>query len=288
VAHGTGELPELSGLRALVVDDNRKSLIALRDYLAAAGLEVSAADSGSEALAMLHRASLAGRGYQFVLIDADMPEQDGWALLEELRRDEALQPCTATMLLPPIQQSERIGADDFADVHCVPKPAKHSELIDAALRAAKLLQIGSDGPAEEAISPATQSLKVLLVEDGIVNQQVATGLLELLGHQSQVANNGLEALAGLEREEFDVVFMDLEMPEMDGLTAAAEIRKREQTSGARIPIIAMTAHAVKGFAEQCLAAGMDSYITKPIWPDDLKKALELATRLGSERSAVNA
>ena len=117
-------------------------------------------------------------------------------------------------------------------------------------------------------------LQILLAEDEPVNQEVAVGLLVMRGHHVEVADNGRVALAALERNTFDVVLMDVEMPEMDGMEATAAIRAKEQTSGGHIPIIAMTAHAVKGFHERCLKAGMDDYITKPIKPDVLFKAVE--------------
>jgi CheY-like chemotaxis protein len=278
--------PQLSGLRTLLVDDHRQSREAACEYLSCAGAEVTGVDNSAEALAMLHRASLAGKEYQFVLIDAAMPNEDGWALLEELRRDPALQPCRVSMLLPPVEQSERIGASDFSDVHCLPKPAKYSELIEAARLALRSMENGDVAMTERKELEPQRAMDVLLVEDGIVNQQVATGLLELIGHHVQVAGNGLEALDKIAEHTFDVVLMDLEMPEMDGLTATTEIRKRELGTGRRVPIFAMTAHAVKGFAEKCADAGMDGYVTKPIWPDDLTKALELAARLGTERPAT--
>jgi two-component system, sensor histidine kinase and response regulator len=114
------------------------------------------------------------------------------------------------------------------------------------------------------------------VEDGAINREVAMGLLELKGHHVEIAENGLEALAMLENHSFDAILMDLEMPEMDGMEAAKSIRRIEAASGDRVPIIAMTAHAIHGYREECLAAGMDGYVTKPIWPDELFAALQAA------------
>ena len=126
------------------------------------------------------------------------------------------------------------------------------------------------------VTPAAtvRPLRILLAEDGAVNQEVAAGLLELQGHRVVVVENGEEALTALERETFDVVFMDLEMPVMDGLAATTAIRQRERSNGQRVPIVAMTAHAVKGYREMCLAAGMDNYISKPIQPSELRAVLE--------------
>ena len=122
-------------------------------------------------------------------------------------------------------------------------------------------------------------MEILLAEDGPVNQAVAVGLLEMQGHHVVVANNGQEALAALERQQFDVVLMDLEMPIMNGMEATAAIRDKEAANGGHTPIIAMTAHAVKGFREDCLEAGMDDYVTKPINPQKLFQAIEAATAL---------
>ena len=134
--------------------------------------------------------------------------------------------------------------------------------------------------ARDAAAPPTAVRRVLLAEDGLVNQEVAVGLLEMRGHRVVVAGNGKEAVAAWQQQAFDVVLMDLEMPEMDGLEAAAAIRAKEVATGRHVPIIAMTAHAVAGFRDRCLAAGMDDYITKPIKPEELFKAVESDLRMG--------
>jgi two-component system sensor kinase len=156
------------------------------------------------------------------------------------------------------------------------KPAKASELIAAAKDAL------GDAPREPAsvekierfVASKERQTRVLLVEDGPVNQEVAQGLLEMQGYHVEIANNGREAIEVLEQRTFDVVLMDLEMPEMDGLTATAEIRRREQQTDSRMPIIAMTAHAVSSLREQCFEMGMDGYLTKPIQPQELFDVLE--------------
>ena len=136
---------------------------------------------------------------------------------------------------------------------------------------------------QPAVATNDRPARVLLVEDGLVNQEVAQGLLEMRGYHVEIANNGREALEALERQSFDIVLMDLEMPEMDGLTATAEIRRRELCTDAGVPIIAMTAHAVSTLREQCFDMGMDGYVTKPIQPQDLFDALD-RVRHSPERS----
>jgi two-component system sensor histidine kinase/response regulator len=165
-------------------------------------------------------------------------------------------------------------------VHFLTKPAKYSELIDAVR-----LTLGDNRQEQslgDAVAANVRRLQILLAEDGAVNQEVAVGLLKLRGHRVEVAENGRDAVAAIERQPFDVVLMDLEMPEMDGLEAAAAIRAKERVSGGHVPIVAMTAHAVKGFRERCLEAGMDDYITKPINPEELFRAVEAAAADGSE------
>ena len=158
------------------------------------------------------------------------------------------------------------------------KPAKYSEFILAVKRA-----LGNDrqeSSVADVVEANVRPLNILLAEDGFVNQEVAVGLLEMHGHHIEIANNGREALEALERQAFDLVLMDLEMPEMDGIEAAAAIRAKESLSGGHIPIVAMTAHAVTGFRERCLEAGMDDYITKPIKPDELFRVVENACSSG--------
>jgi CheY-like chemotaxis protein len=162
--------------------------------------------------------------------------------------------------------------------HFLTKPAKASELLGAIEAAMPSASRDDEAPAERAgaAAPQVRPLSILLAEDGLINQEVAVGLLELRGHQVTTADNGRLAIAALEKQSFDVVLMDLEMPEMDGLAATAAIRLAEQDTNRRIPIIAMTAHAIKGFREQCLAAGMDGYVSKPIQPAELFAAVENA------------
>ena len=161
-------------------------------------------------------------------------------------------------------------------MHFLTKPAKYSDLIDAV--DAALGGKRREPLLGDALAASVRRLEILLAEDAAVNQEVAVGMLEMRGHRVEIAENGKEAIAALERRPFDVVLMDLEMPEMDGLEAAAAIRTKEQASGGHIPIIAMTAHAVKGFRERCLEAGMDDYITKPVNPQELFRAVEVAVR----------
>jgi CheY-like chemotaxis protein len=153
------------------------------------------------------------------------------------------------------------------------KPVKQSELLEALEMALGLLVPAKATGAVAAASAPTRKLRVLLAEDSVVNQKLAVALLERQGHTVTVATNGREALAATERQEFDLVLMDVQMPEMDGFEATQAIRMREHQTGRRLPIIAVTAHALKGDDTRCLAAGMDAYISKPIRAHELHEAI---------------
>jgi CheY-like chemotaxis protein len=171
-------------------------------------------------------------------------------------------------------------AAGFSNAWHLSKPAKGSELIDAVRQAlGPMAQITTDDPAERL--PGRRG-RILLVDDAPVNQEVAQGLLEMHGYEVSLADNGREALEALDREAFDVILMDLEMPEMDGMSATAEIRRRELTTFGRTPIIAMTAHGLSALRTECLEVGMDGYLTKPIQPQELFDALDLVQRKCAE------
>jgi len=264
----------LRGARILIVDHNATSCEVLGEIAADCGAEVSAVENAALALAELQRGSAFFQAYDLLIVDADLPQEDAWNLAETAAGRHNLAACPMIMLLPAVERTPAAGHLETGVVHYLTKPAKYSELIETAANAMGALRpaLGdaSRAPAAEPFRP----LHILLVEDGLINREVAVGLLEMRGHRVETAENGLEALAILERRAFDVVLMDLEMPEMDGLTATTAIRCREAITGGRVPIFAMTAHAIKGFREQCLEAGMDGYITKPISPEALFKAIE--------------
>jgi two-component system sensor kinase len=259
---------------ALIVDDHAASREAYAELLRGLGIHVAAAATADDALSRLRAAADAGRPLAFVLLDVGLAGRDGWSAAEEIRHDRQLANTPLILLLPPGQEDANWRCRQLGASACITKPGKHAEFVDA------LTQIlgtprGEPRPAarEERSTPA-RPLRVLLAEDGEINQEVAVGLLELRGHQVAVAHNGQEALEALERAPFDVVLMDLEMPELDGLEATRRLRTREQATQAHTPVIAMTAHAVQGCRDRCLEAGMDDYIAKPIQPAELFRVLE--------------
>jgi two-component system sensor kinase len=269
--------PVFPPLPVLVVDAHPTSCRVLCETLAEFGLRPQAAPDAESALQMLCMAALSGTTFQLALIDAALPGTSGLTLIEQMRQTSLLADCPAVLLAPAGHMDADSEARDLPRVWQLTKPAKISELAEAVRQAFGLTEDVAPIPAATSNS-GQRPLRILLVEDGEVNQEVARGLLELEGHEVEVANNGLEALAAVDCREFDVILMDLEMPEMDGLTATAAIRQREQPTQGHVPIIAMTAHAIAEIREECLQHGMDGYLTKPIQPGELFAALDALQR----------
>lgn len=268
-----GEPARIHGLRALVVDDNATSRTMLGEMLASWQLRPEAAAGAGEALRLVRRAQESGDPYRLVVLDANMPDRDGFLLAEEIR---ALCPeCTLILMLTSgtqpvdVSRCQRQGIAAY-----VLKPIKPSELLDAIVLALGVATAEDEGGEPAQNRAAVRPLKILVAEDSLVNQKLVLGLLQKQGHTVLVANNGKEALKLLESHTFDLAIMDVQMPGMDGLEATAEIRQREKKTGVHLPILAMTAHAMKGDQQRCLEAGMDAYIAKPIRPRRLLEAIQ--------------
>ena len=271
-------LDELRGMRALVVDDNYTNRRILHDMLLRWKMFPELAEGGPAALSLLHRAVVEGRPYPLVIVDRHMPEMDGFMLLETIHTDPTLGATTVMMLtsgdLPEdSRRCQELGVAEYAI-----KPVARQELLGLILKAlgksAKEEKPASFRPLPVVQEPlAVAGLRILLAEDSVFNQKVALGLLGRLGHHVTVANNGLEAVELFTRDRFDLVLMDIQMPEMDGFGATEMIRRQERESGMKTPIIAMTAHAMQGDRERCLAGGMDDYISKPIGRRELAEII---------------
>jgi PAS domain S-box-containing protein len=274
------DVPQLAGKRILVVDDNSTNLEIVTRHARSWGMEAVAIASPPEALARIEE----GEAFDVAVLDLVMPEMDGVALAREIRRhrDERDLPLVLVTSLGRLPQAQSSG--DFAVQ--LAKPVKASQLYNALVRAlAEHVQQPAAGePVAEPGKPATSSLRILLAEDNAVNKQVALRLLEQLGYRADVASNGLEVLEALEREPYDVVLMDVQMPELDGLDASRRICERWPAE-ARPRIIAMTANAMLEDREACFAAGMDDYVAKPIRPNELAAALSRAGPLSDTRTA---
>jgi CheY-like chemotaxis protein/HPt (histidine-containing phosphotransfer) domain-containing protein len=273
-------LPQLAGKRILVVDDNATNLEIVARHGRSWGMEAVAIASPSEALARIEE----GENFDVAVLDLVMPELDGLALAREIRRhrDEYELPLvllTSHGRLPRGQSSGEFAVQ-------LAKPVKGSQLYNALLKALAehVEEPEAAEPAPEVGKPATLSLRILLAEDNAMNQQVALRLLGQLGYRADVTSNGLEVLEALERQPYDVVLMDVQMPELDGLEASRRICERWPAE-VRPRIIAMTANAMPEDREDCFAAGMDDYVAKPIRPNELAAALSRARPLGDTRAA---
>jgi PAS domain S-box-containing protein len=264
----------LEGLRVLVVDDNETNRVILHDMLASWQMQPVTASGGAEAMEQMRAAIETRKPFDLVLVDGHMPDVDGFMLAQQIADDNLLADATIMMLSSGCQM------DDVARCHAVGisaylvKPIKPSELFDAIAAAVGSDQAIAAPVATEGHGPASRPLDILLAEDSVVNQTVAVRLLERRGHHVTVATNGREAIEAVRGGTFDLVLMDVQMPLVDGFEATAEIRKYEQAHGGHLPIIAMTAHAMKGDRERCLAAGMDSYVSKPVRAKELFDAVE--------------
>jgi CheY-like chemotaxis protein/HPt (histidine-containing phosphotransfer) domain-containing protein len=274
--HIPTELKKLHNMRVLVVDDNTTNRFLLQEMLSNWQMKPTVVESGRVALAAIERASDAKDPFALAIIDYQMPGMSGFALAERIRRN----PCFAgvkLMLLSSVGQRgdasrcEKLKIDGY-----LTKPIKQSDLLDTIVSV-----LGKSSSEERptlvtrhSIRESRRQLKILMAEDNIVNQKLATRVLERRGHTVVVANNGEETLATLEEDSFDLVLMDVQMPEMNGFEATAAIRQKEKGTGVHIPIIAMTARAMKGDRERCLKEGMDGYVSKPIKAEELFEMIE--------------
>ncbi|MEY2496188.1 MAG: two-component system, sensor histidine kinase and response regulator [Verrucomicrobiota bacterium] len=269
---------DLHGLRALVVDDNAVNRCMLSAMLLNWRMKPTVVASGAGALEEMTRAANANAAYQVVLLDAMMPEMDGFALAEKINEQPALADATVMMLSSamPAGTAERCSALGIAG--WLSKPITQSELLDTILIAVGRDKEDGGSPDAQTQVPETggagSGLRILVAEDNLINRAVATGILEKAGHALVHAANGREAVEAFSDGAFDLIFMDVQMPEMDGFEATRRIREIEATTGGHITIVAMTAHAMAGDRERCLAAGMDDYVSKPLRKEDLLRALK--------------
>jgi len=268
----------LRGVHVLIVDDNPTNRHVLARTATLWGMEPVAVPGVREALDVLEGANATGNPFSLVLSDVHMPEMDGFDFVTQMKNTPSLSNTVVLMLTSGERPGDQAHWRELGVEFALTKPVAREDLRSAIITAI--------GRTREAPEPAPRipprpisfrsgpKLRVLLAEDNLVNQRLAIRMLEKSGHQVALAGNGRQAVDALAQSEFDVVLMDVQMPEMDGFEATAEIRRREKISGAHMPIIAMTAHAMTGDRERCIAAGMDDYISKPIRADLLMDLLE--------------
>jgi signal transduction histidine kinase/DNA-binding response OmpR family regulator len=264
------------GLPVLVVDDNATNRRILIDMLSHWQMQPTALATGAAALLTLQRAKRTGTPFALVLLDANMPELDGFALAEQIKQSADLAQPTIMMLTSGGQRGDAARCHELGIAAYLTKPITQTELRDAILIAlSKPTSRTARAPVvtRHMLRTSRVQLRILLAEDNPVNQKLAGRILEKLGHTVVVVEDGRSALDRLGEHPFDLVLMDVQMPSMDGLEATAAIRVQEKATGMHIPIIAMTAHAMQGDRDRCLAAGMDGYVSKPIKPNDLDAAM---------------
>lgn len=279
-AHGSDF--RLKDVKVLVVDDNRTNRRILDGLLKHWGMHPTCVPDGEQALIALESARRSGAPYDLVLTDMHMPKMDGFGLIQRIQQKGNVSAETIMMLTSGGHRGDAARCAELGIAAYLLKPVRQAELREAIARvlSRKVRAVGNPMLTRYSLleqRPATQHLNILLAEDNPVNQKLALCLLQVRGHAVTVANNGREALNAMEATAFDLILMDVQMPEMDGLEATIELRRREQSRGGRIPVIAMTALAMKGDKERCLEAGMDGYLPKPIRSEELDDVLDRYT-----------
>lgn len=278
------DLQSLNGLNALIVDDNATNRKILSHQLDSWGTTHEEAESGTRALELLRAAASRGAAYDLAILDLMMPGMDGFELSRTIKSDPLIAAIPLVLLTSYGQRGDGATAHEAGIAAYLAKPVRQSLLFECLTNVISHSSHGSD--LDEAYKPPAivtrhtlaetrriSNRLILIAEDNIVNQKVAVRQLQKLGYRADAVANGYEALEALERISYDLVLMDCQMPEMDGYAATAEIRRREGTTR-HTPIIAMTAHALDGDREKCIAAGMDDYVSKPVKPEQLERVLD--------------
>jgi CheY-like chemotaxis protein/nitrogen-specific signal transduction histidine kinase len=275
----------LRDLPVLIVDDNFTNRQVLSGIVTQWGMKPTAVEGGRAALLALEAAKDAGHPFPLVLLDGQMPEIDGFTLAKQIQDHPELVRTTIMMLTSADHLGDAMLCRKLGISAYLVKPVRQSELLDLICKSLQPIapNLGEIPRVRNAPRRADSPSRVLIAEDNMVNQTLARRLLEKRGYAVSVVGDGRAALEAVNRESFDIVLMDVQMPSMDGFEATAAIRQQEELAGTHIPIVAMTAHAFKGDQERCLAAGMDAYISKPIRQQDLYATIE--SLLGQSRTA---
>jgi signal transduction histidine kinase/CheY-like chemotaxis protein len=270
---------QLDQLRVLVVDDNSTNRRIMEQMLKSRHMKPTTADSGETALGLMKKAMEHEQPYQLVLMDVHMPIMDGFELARRIRQYPEYKNVKLVILTSAGMRSDAIRCRNLSIEAYLTKPVKQSSLLNAISTVLGTTEPEVPVPllTQHTLRENMRSLRILLAEDNLVNQKIAANMFEKRGHTVVIANDGQAAVTALEMHKnnhFDLVIMDVQMPKMDGLEATALIREREKGNSKHIPIIALTAHAMKGDQEACLAAGMDAYVSKPIKANELFSVIE--------------
>jgi signal transduction histidine kinase/DNA-binding response OmpR family regulator len=275
---------QLRDLHALIVDDNYTNRRVLQGMLTRWGMRPTAVEGGRAALQALEIAKSTGYPFPLILLDGQMPEMDGFALAEQIQKDLGLIAVTIMMLTSTGHLGDAARCRELGISAYLVKPIRQTELLDAICQVLNKVSKKKNIPlvTRHTLQENKRRSRILLAEDNAVNQTLAVRLLEKRGYSVIVAGDGRSAVEAFEKNQFDAVLMDIQMPGMDGFEATAAIRAKEKLTGGHVPIIAMTAHALKGDQERCISAGMDAYVSKPIRTSELFSTIE--SLLGSMRS----
>jgi two-component system sensor histidine kinase/response regulator len=267
---------ELRNLPVLIVDDNFTNRRVLQGMLNRWGMRPTAVEGGRSALQALEIAKSTGRAFPLILLDGQMPEMDGFTLAECIQKDPELVGAAIMMLTSAGHAGDATRCRELGIAAYLVKPVRQGELLNSIRQALQKTSKLETVPlvTRHTLRETQNRARILLAEDNAVNQTLAVRLLEKRGYAVFVAGDGRAAVAALEKNTFDLILMDIQMPGMDGFEATSQIRQKEKRTGSHIPIIAMTAHALKGYQERCVAAGMDGYVSKPIRTNELFSAIE--------------
>ncbi len=277
----------IAGLSVLIADDNATNRRLLHEMLGNWKMKPVMASSGQEALTELARAASLGQPYGLALVDLQMPDMDGFELIEQIRSHPEYAVKTMMMLTSEGQRGHAARCRELGVAAYLMKPISQSELLDAIMTALGASEQTQPLATRHSLKEMRRRLNLLLAEDNEVNQTLAIRLLEKLGHTVTVANNGAEALALWKNGSYDAILMDVDMPVMNGYEATRRIRELEAGRGAHVRIVAMTAHAMQGAREECLLNGMDGYLTKPIDIDALWCELDSLVQRGEQVAAAH-
>jgi two-component system sensor histidine kinase/response regulator len=278
-AHGD-RFDLLRGVRVLIVDDNSTNRRILELMLKRWGMRPKSMEGGAEAIVELLANCAEAQRYGLIVSDVLMPGMDGFSFVERVRQEPKLSTAKIMMLTSSGQRGDAARCEELGISAYTMKPVRQSELLEVISRILDSREQESPQPLITRYSLASAqkagpSLHILVAEDNAVNQKLVARLLEKRGHNVKIVANGREALGALDQGTYDLILMDLQMPEMDGFEATDELRKREKLSGLHTPVIALTTHAMKGDRERCLNAGMDGYLSKPILAKELDDLLEV-------------
>jgi CheY-like chemotaxis protein len=272
----------LVNMAVLVVDDNATSRRILQEMLRGWGMNPTVVDRGLKALELMEKAKALGVSFPLVLLDAHMPAVDGFWIADQIKSNRKYGESKVVLLTSVGVRGDAARCRELGVSACLNKPIKRSDLLDVITQvlAPRVREPNIHLPVPpHALGKSSPALTILLAEDNRVNQTLAIRLLEKRGHRVVLAETGRAVLAAVEKQTFDLVLMDMQLPEMDGLEATRAIRQKERISGKHLPIIAMTANAMKGDRERCIESGMDGYVAKPVSAQDLFVAIEAVLTL---------